>query len=233
MLCCSWASEIRAKVIAIRKTYNDLRVGSNPSGCLLGGKKRGSSVYFGLHANIPVRDHVADYCVIARHNDVWISDKNSFSTQRYRTPIITYNTSFLLKSIVRNRVKYNVYLLEPFVWSLSDAPNDGWNSFALGFKVCWLWAWSVMLKCKNTTTTKSSVTKAKQGTDTQFRSNSIESNGSGFYYIPALVFHNLNGHRRMKKRRGPKIKPCGTSLSTLAKLESTPETEKICLRSDK
>ena len=148
MLCCSWASEIRAKVIAIRKTYNDLRVGSNPSGCLLGGKKRRSSVYFGLHANIPVRDHVADYCVIARQNNVWISDKNSFSTQRYRTPIITYNTLFLLKSIVRNRVKYNVYLLEPFVWSLSDAPNDGWNSFALGFKVCWLWAWSVMLKCK-------------------------------------------------------------------------------------
>ena len=34
-------------------------------------------------------------------------------------------------------------------------------------------------------------------------------------------------------RRGPKIKPCGTSLSRLAKLESTPETEKICLRSDK
>ena len=147
MLCCSWASEIRAKVIAIRKTYNDLRVGSNPSGCSLGGKKRRSSVYFGLHANIPVRDHVADYCVIARHNDVWISDKNSFSTQRYRTPI-TYNTSFLLKSIVRNRVKYNAYPLEPFVWSLSDAPNDGWNSFALGFKVCWLWAWWVMLKCK-------------------------------------------------------------------------------------
>ena len=34
----------------------------------LGAKiKRRSSVYFGLHANIPVRDHVADYCVITMY----------------------------------------------------------------------------------------------------------------------------------------------------------------------
>ena len=39
ILCCSWGSKIRRKVIAIRKTYNDLRVGSNPSGCLHGGRK--------------------------------------------------------------------------------------------------------------------------------------------------------------------------------------------------
>ena len=39
ILCCCWGSKIRRKVIAIRKTYNDLRVGSNPSGCLHGGTK--------------------------------------------------------------------------------------------------------------------------------------------------------------------------------------------------
>ena len=98
ILCCCWGSKIRRKVIAIRKTYNDLRVGSNPSGCLHGGRnersyKRRNGVYFGLHANITVRGHVKRlrhwlWC----HNVLWISDQDSFSTQRTRAPT-TYNTS--------------------------------------------------------------------------------------------------------------------------------------------
>ena len=36
----------------------------------------------------------------------------------------------------------------------------------------------------------------------------------------------------MKREEGLKIKPCGTPLSMLASLESTPETEQTYLRSD-
>ena len=36
----------------------------------------------------------------------------------------------------------------------------------------------------------------------------------------------------MKREEGLKIKPCGTLLSMLASLESTPETEQTYLRSD-
>ena len=39
ILRCSWANKIRDKLNAIRKIYNDLRVGSILSGCLLGRRK--------------------------------------------------------------------------------------------------------------------------------------------------------------------------------------------------
>ena len=55
---------------------------------------------------------------------------------------------FYLTFILRNRIKYNAYLLEPFLWKLSDASREGRNSLASGFKACWLLAWSARLKCK-------------------------------------------------------------------------------------
>ena len=47
------------------------------------------------------------------------------------------------------------------------------------------------------------VTKAKQGPYTQqnFRSKGNKLNGLGFYYILGLVFHNLNGHGRVLKKK--------------------------------
>ena len=94
----SWGSQIRRKVIAVRKTYNDLRVGSNPSGCLHGGRKilREGTAFILVYMQTfqwegTSKDHVWLWC----HNVLWISIKNSFSTQRTRTPI-TYNTSVFL-----------------------------------------------------------------------------------------------------------------------------------------
>ena len=103
ILCCSWGSKIRRKVIAIRKTYNDLRVGSNPSGCLHGGRnnpKRRNGVYFGLHENIPVRGRLKRLRHwLWHHNVLWLSDKNSFSTQEPEHPLHTIPHFFLTNNL--------------------------------------------------------------------------------------------------------------------------------------
>ena len=49
------------------KTYNDLRVGSNPSGCLLGGRKipgEGTAFILVYMETFRRGDHVTDYGVI-------------------------------------------------------------------------------------------------------------------------------------------------------------------------
>ena len=70
ILCCRWASKIRRKVIAIRKTYNELRVGSNPSDCLHGGTKilREGTAFILVYMQTfqweaTSKDHVTDYGV--------------------------------------------------------------------------------------------------------------------------------------------------------------------------
>ena len=60
---------------------------------------------------------------------------------------------------------------------------------------------------------------------TKFYVNQHQIKRIRFFFIFVLVFHNFNVHKPCKNKRGPKIEPCGTPLSGLARQESSPKTQ--------
>ena len=111
ILCCSWGCQICGKLVAIRKTYINLRVGSNPSGCLFWGRKILRLFWFTCkHSS---ERHVTRPPLwLWRHSVLWYSDKNSFSTQRTGASI-TYNTSIIYSEWNIVRTSWN-HLFESF-----------------------------------------------------------------------------------------------------------------------
>ena len=129
----------------------------NPIGCLHGGRGgrkilREGAAFILVYMKTFQRDRPRQETtslIMASQRSMNFWQEFLLNSKNQITDCIQYLSFFkYLTFIVRNRIKYNAYLFELFLWKPSDASSEGRNSLAPGFKICWLLAWSASLKWK-------------------------------------------------------------------------------------